>query len=185
MLHDAWAITDHPALLRRLLGRARDIRGEIDPRRNDHMAVILEAAAAFAIPFASLVGEVFRGFLKPDQRETLEDAVRMIVWGGREQYDFYNTLRRQVIAAKGSEIKDPLALPAWDQFLELLRAYLEAPHLSFQTPQVLRSAAMATISGQSSDTLARVHDRQLLHLALRLVLYLCQLQSFRLMLGTN
>ena len=171
---DAWAIADHAIVLRRLLGRVRDVRGEFDPRRDDHFALILEVAAGLAIPFATLVGQVFRGYLKPDQRGTLEEAVRVIVWGGREQYEFYNVLRRQVLAARKGEAPETLALPAWDQFLELLRAYLEAPHLSFRTPQLLRGTAVGVINGKSSDVLSRVDDRLLLHLALRLTLYLCQ-----------
>jgi hypothetical protein len=171
---DAWAIGDQAIVLRRLLGRVRDVRGELDPRRDDHLVLILETASAVAIPLATLVGEIFRGHLKPDQRAVLEDAVRVIVWGGREQYDFFNALRRQVIAAKGGDPQEALALPAWDQFLELLRGYLEAPHLSFQTPQLLRSVAIGLMTGASGDALSRVADRMLLHLALKLTLYVCR-----------
>ncbi len=171
---DAWAIVDHAIVLRRLLGRVRDVRGEIDPRRDDHAALILEAAVALAIPFATLVGHVFRGYLKPDQRGALDEAVRVIVWGGREQYDFYNALRRQVIAAKGGDPQETLALPAWDQCLELLRAYLEAPHLSFRTPQLLLSVATGVMTGASRDALSRIDDRLLLDLALKLTLYVCR-----------
>jgi hypothetical protein len=171
---DAWAISDHAVILRTLLGKARDVQGELDPRRDDHFALILEIAAALAIPFAALVGEIFRGYLKPSQRDVLEDAVRMIVWGGREQYELYNALRRQIALVRGVEGSDPLALPAWDDFLELLRAYLEAPHLAFRTSQLFRDVSTHVMSGTSGDPLSRVGDSQLLNLALRLALYLCQ-----------
>jgi hypothetical protein len=171
---DVWATTDHALVLRRLLGRVREVRGELDPRRDDHIALVLEVAAAVGIPFATLVGQIFRGYLKPDQRGTLEDAVRVIVWGGREQYEFYNPLRRQVIAARKGEAPETLALPSWDQFLEVLRAYLEAPLLSFRTPQLLRDIAIGALTGKLTDALSRVDDQLLLHLALRLGLYLCQ-----------
>lgn len=171
---DAWATIDHAILLRRILGRMRDVRGELDPRRNDHLALILEAASAFGIPFATLVGNVFRGHLKPDQRTLLEDAVRIIVWGGREQYDFFNALRKQLIAAKGRDPEEKLALPKWDDFLELLRNYLEAPHLAFKTPQLLRNVGIGVATGESTAALARIDDRMLLHLALRLTIYVCR-----------
>jgi hypothetical protein len=171
---DAWAIGDHTIVLRRLLGKVRDVRGELDPRRDDHLALILETLSAVAIPLATLVGDVFRGHLKPDQRAALEDAVRVIVWGGRDQYEFFNALRRQVIAAKGGDPQETLALPAWDQFLELLRGYLEAPHLAFRTPQLLRSVAAGLITGTLGDVLSRVDNHMLLHLTLKLALYVCR-----------
>lgn len=170
---EAWANIDHAILIRQLLARMREVRGEFDPRREDHVGLILEASAAFGIPFATLVGNVFRGHLKPDQRAALEDAVRVIVWGGREQYDFYNALRRKVITAKGGDLQEELALPKWNEFLELLRTYLEAPHLSFRTPQLLRDLGIAVSKGTPADVLSFVDDKMLLHLALKVTLYLC------------
>lgn len=171
---DAWATVDHAILLRQILGRFREVRGELDPRRDDHVALILEVASAFGIPFAGLVGSVFRGHLKPDQRALLEDAVRVIVWGGREHYDFYNAMRQQLITAKGRDPGDQLALPNWGEFLELLRNYLEAPHLSFKTPQLLRHVGVGVFTGTSADALSRINDRMLLHLGLKLTLYVCR-----------
>lgn len=174
VMGDAWAITDHAILLRQILGQIRAVRGEIDPRRDDHLAFILEIASAFGIPFASLTGNVFRSHLKPDQRELLEDAVRLIVWGGREQYDFYNSLRQQLIKARGGDPGEQLALPNWDVFLELLRGYLEAPHLAFKTPQLLRNVGIGVFTGAPADAFSRVDDRMLLHLGLKLAVYVCR-----------
>ncbi|MFZ5451412.1 MAG: hypothetical protein ACOZF2_06030 [Thermodesulfobacteriota bacterium] len=170
----AWAIIDHAILLRKLMGQIQKARGEIDPRRDDHLALIFEMASAFGIPFASLTGKVFRSHLKPDQRELLEDAVRLIIWGGREQYDFYNAVRQQLIAAKGGDPGEQLAFPNWNEFLELLRNYLEAPHLAFKTPQLLRSVGMGVFTGAPADALSRIDDRMLLHLALKLAVYVCR-----------
>lgn len=174
LMSDAWAIIDHAILLRKLLGQIQKARGEIDPRRDDHLALIFEMASAFGIPFASLTGNVFRSHLKPNQRELLEDAVRIIIWGGREQYDFYNAVRQQLIAAKGGDPGEQLAFPNWNEFLELLRNYLEVPHLAFKTPQLLRNVGMGVFTGAPADALSRVDDRMLLHLALKLVVYVCR-----------
>ncbi len=175
---ESWAVLDHSLLLRQVLGQMRGIRGEIDPRRDDHLALICESTAVFGMAFASLVGRVFHGYLKPDQREVLDDAARMIIWGGRDQYEFYNSLRRQLIAAKGGDPEDRLALPKWDEFLELLRSFLEIPHLAFQIPQFLRSIAIGLMTVKTEAVLSTINNQMLLHLGLRLLLYVCHAAEF-------
>lgn len=167
---EGWANSDHSVFLRTALGRARDVRGEIDPRREDHLAVVLEAASAFSVAFASLVGTVFRRHLKPNEREGLEDAARMIIWGGREQYEFYSRMRRDLAAARSTQLQEPLGLPEWDRFLELLRSALETPAFVFRCPQVLRSASLA-VAARRPNPLGDTSDREVLHLAMRLGVY--------------
>ncbi|WNG33314.1 hypothetical protein F0U61_06560 [Archangium violaceum] len=177
VLSQAWANTDHAGLLRMALGRAREIRGEIDPRRDDHLAVVLESAVAFAIPFATLVGTVFRRHIKPTDRADLDEAVRIIIWGGREQYDFYNRMRSELVQAKGAKVQEPLGLPEWERFLELLRSILEAPIYAFQCPQALRTTSLGILSGQR-DFLNTISDRMLLHFAMRLALYVARAAGY-------
>lgn len=176
IMSDAWTTTDHATLLRTVLGRAREIRGEIDPNRTDHLALILETGAAFAVPFATLVGTVFRRYIKPNDRNDLDEAARVIIWGGRDRYEFYNRMRADLVQAKGLGSHEPLGLPEWERFLELLRASLEAPLNAFRCPQTLRTASLRVFAGESRP-LGSVGDRNLLHLAMRLALYVARAAS--------
>lgn len=171
IMSDAWLQMDHPTLLRRIIAHGRDVRGDIDPRRDDHLALIFEFSGAFSIAFATLVGMIFRRHLQPNDRQDLDDAVRVIIWGGRERYNFFNTLRRELAAARGRAVNDDLALPNWDGFLEILRSYLDAPHLAFRTPQLFRALSIAVIQGRAPEFLASIEDKMLLHLAQRLAIY--------------
>ncbi|MBU8899566.1 hypothetical protein KRR26_28545 [Corallococcus sp. M34] len=177
LLSGAWSNTDHSGLLRNALGRAREVRGEIDPRRDDHLAIILENAAVFAVPFATLVGTIFRRHVKPADREDLDEAARIIIWGGREQYDFYNRMRSELVQAKGSKSQEPLSLPEWDRFLELLRSVLEVPTRAFQCPQVLRVASLAVLSEQR-ELLNTIPDSTLLHVAMRIATYVARAAGY-------
>ncbi|WP_147447330.1 hypothetical protein [Corallococcus sp. CA054B] len=181
---DAWATTDHAMLLRMTLGKARDIRGEIDPRRTDHLALALEGASSFAVPFATLVGTIFRRHIKPTERTDLDEAARMIIWGGREQYDFYNRMRSELAQAKGSKTQAPLGLPEWDRFLELLRTMLEAPHYAFQCPQALRCASLHVLSG-NEKILNTISDKTLLHLAMKIAAYFTRAVGYPLDTSTH
>jgi hypothetical protein len=102
IMSEAWLGVDHTTLLRRIIAEARDVRGELDPRRADHLALIVELGTALPSPFASLTGMVFRRHLQPNEREQLDDAVRVIIWGGRERYDFCNVLRRELAVRKAA-----------------------------------------------------------------------------------
>jgi hypothetical protein len=174
LLSEAWATTEHATLLRVLLGKAREVRGELNPARDDHFAIILETAASFAVPFASLVGAIFRRHLEPNDRSDLDEAARVIIWGGREQYEFYNRMRAELVAAKGGRFPEPLSLPEWDKFLELLRATLETPIYAFRVPQLLRSISMGVAVGEPTTALEATSDRMLLHVAMRLALYVAR-----------
>jgi hypothetical protein len=178
IMSEAWLQVDHATLLRRIIAHGRDVRGELDPRRDDHLALIFEFAGAFAIPFATIVGMIFRRHLQPDDRDDLDDAIRVIIWGGRERYDFFNTLRRELAAARGRSVNDDLALPNWELFLEILRSYLEAPHLAFRTPQLLRGLAIAVVQNRVSEFLTSVDDKMLLHLAQRLAVYVVRAAEY-------
>jgi len=172
IVSECWSITDHCSLLRKVLGKAREVSGEVNPARDDHLALCLEMAATFGVPFATLVGTVFRRHLLPNSRDELDEAVRVIVWGGREQYDFYDRVRARLLGSTGSDVATALALPNWDAFLELVRGSLETPRLAFAAPQVLRSLSSALADGAGPETpLSMASDRTVLNLAMRVALY--------------
>jgi hypothetical protein len=173
LLSDAWAITDHSVLLRRVIAEVMHFRGELDPRRDDHLALILEGAVVFSVAFATLVGTVFRRYIQPEHRADLEEAVRIIVWGGREQYEFFDSLRREYAGTARDEV-GPLALPEWSRFLELIRALLDAPRYAFRIPHFLRRVTTGIISNRLDGVMATERDKSLIHFALRLTEYVCR-----------
>lgn len=180
ILSEAWKTRDHAWLLRATIARSREVRGELDPRQEGHLALALEAAATFAVPFASLVGKVFRRHIKPADRDGLGAAVRVLIWGGHERYEFYNRMRSELIQARpgrgGSEV-EPLGLPEWERFLELLRFALEAPGHAFRCPQALRSAS-SDVLGHRKENLRTEGDRNVLNLAMRVAIYVARGAGF-------
>ena len=171
LLSDSWAITDHSVLLRRSLVELSDQRGELDPRRDDHLALILEGCVVFSVAFATLVGKIFRRHIQPEDRADLDEAIRVIIWGGREQYEFFTKLRRQVINASGDEMGQ-LGLPEWTRFLELTRSLLEAPRYAFRIPHFLRRLSTTLMSNRTHAVLER--DKTLLQFTLKLTEYICR-----------
>ena len=139
----AWNEPDHFMLLRNSVGNALKVRNEIDPARHDHLALVLEAAGVFAVALATCVGIVFHQHLQTNERLALDGALKTLIWGGREQYDYISGMWARIIEAKGgTEENKDVSLPAWSTFLQLVRSHTDAPHFSFQIPQLLRIAAL-------------------------------------------
>jgi hypothetical protein len=176
LLSDAWAVTDHSVLLRHCLAELTDKRGELDPRRDDHLAIILEGSVVFSVAFATLVGKVFRQHVQPEQRADLEEAVRVIIWGGRQQYEFFEGLRREYASLRRGEAK-LLGLPEWERFLELIRALLDAPRYAFRIPHFIRRLSTGLVSSRIATVIAGERDKTSIHFALKLIEYVCRAAS--------
>ncbi len=138
----AWTEADHFSLLRQLIAVGRDVRGEIDPNKPEHVALALEACAIFAVPLATCIGTMFHQHLQPDDRATLDRALLYRVWGGSARYHVIAQLRQKL----APEAADDLSLPGWSQFLQLVRSGLDAPRLAFESPHTLRLAAVDALS---------------------------------------
>ncbi len=146
----AWNEITYIEVLRKVLGHVQAIAKEIDPSRPEHIALLAESAAVFSVGLADCVGKVFTHYLQPSSLTELDDALKIVIWGGRSQYNFIAKLRADLMAAKNIQPSQsgPLALPAWSPFTQLVRNMLEAPQAAFRIPQLLRSAALDIISGQ-------------------------------------
>ena len=171
----AWNEGDLLNLLRRVIGEARSVANEIDPQREEHHALILEASGIFAIGLARSVGVIFNQFLQPKSAHELDEALKVLIWGGRSQYNFIAKLRNEMIASKGKPSNgSELALPEWERFLELVREMLESPALSFEVPQLLRRASASLIRRSRFLSSASKEDLLLLKYSMMTVRYLCR-----------
>ena len=83
----AWNKLDYTELLRRAIGEGKAVAGEIDPGKAEHLALVLEASAVFAIAAAACGGTVFHQYLQPETENQLDEALKSIIWGGRSRYE--------------------------------------------------------------------------------------------------
>ena len=125
--------------VRTTIGQMQRVSKELDPQKNHHVAVVMQAAAVFGVGLSECLGIVFRQRLQPKKKEDLSNALRYLIWGGREFYEYASRLRADLLEAKGRPAggAEALSLPEWEGFLQLARNLLEHPALSFRVPQVL------------------------------------------------
>lgn len=140
----AWETAEFTLLLRRAIGEGKASAREMDPAKPEHLAILLNLSAVFSIGLAACTGMVFQRHLHPNSELELSNALKMIIWGGKEQYKFFSDLRAQLLAAKGQPDAgaDNLSLPQWDRFVQLSRKMLENPRAAFRVPHLLQLASI-------------------------------------------
>jgi hypothetical protein len=133
-----WMTESYAEACRKVLILARKLSVELDPGQPTHFAIVLDLAALFMHAFAILVNEVFSGYLLPEKREDLSNALLILIYGGRESYEYRNGLKRKIAKQDHHEDVADLTLPDWDRFIQLVRQALEAPLEVQRVPLLLR-----------------------------------------------
>ncbi|MBW0449428.1 hypothetical protein EN871_11650 [bacterium M00.F.Ca.ET.228.01.1.1] len=112
---------------RSLLAKFKRAEGEIDSSKAVHRAIfgmMLSQALIFLSEMACALHDIFDAGADAARFEKL---LRYYVWGGKENYELRQRLNIALKAAKGINEPASFDLPNWDQFKELMRAYLDAP----------------------------------------------------------
>jgi hypothetical protein len=167
-------------MMRKCVGAARTVRREVDPARTDHLAFILEAASVFGVGFAACVGTIFHQYLLTNNASELDEGLKVLIWGGRENYEHLSSLRRQYLEARGITTDEGgLALPEWQQFVHITRSFLAAPKLAFRMPQLLRSLAIDLITNNQTPLAAYgARDLMLIKLSMNAATYFASASGF-------
>lgn len=173
LYRDFWQERAFGERIRHTLAAVRKVARELDPTKTEHLAIVCEAAAAFAVGVAECAATVFQQYLQPAAKEELSGALKVLVWGGAEQYQFYQSIRDKLLKAKGASEDADLELPHWPEFLQLIRNVLEHPAAAFQVPWLLRSMAMDFLRGTSDLGHTSPSDLLLLKFGMLALDYTC------------
>ncbi|MFN3194260.1 MAG: hypothetical protein ACE361_27375 [Aureliella sp.] len=140
----AWESAEFTLLLRRAIGEGKAAARELDPAKHEHLAMVFNLSSVFSVGLAACAGTVFQRHLHPKSEKELSDALKTVIWGGKEQYKFFSDLRKQLFEARGKKDVDAdnLSLPAWERFVQLSRKMLENPKAAFRVPQLLQLASI-------------------------------------------
>lgn len=121
---------DAPKLVRGILANLRHVRGELDPAKNEHMAVYMYAVFSLAMAMSTVARDLFDIFDPKQSKEAFQSFLRDYIWGGREAYQLRKKLR-EVLASRNEQISAEFELHAWEEFVELVRSLLDSPESVF------------------------------------------------------
>lgn len=148
-------------------------KGELNPDNNLHLAITLNHFSLIAIALNDIIADTFNRYLVSNSKEELDKDLKVIIWGGIENYDYLNGLRHKFANSQIGE--NDLTLPNWDEFIEFIRLGLEHP-LGFNLlPLYLKEQAFAYLSDDAALNYAKIlldKERYLSVFALRLSEYL-------------
>lgn len=111
---------------RKLVSICQSKHGEFDPKRDLDMDVYAMAISAGTILLSQIVADLKYVFDEIAGKEKFESILRYYIWGGRENYSLFVKLKEKAFPQKLSK-SNLLEFKNWDDFIELIRALLDAP----------------------------------------------------------
>jgi len=144
--NEFWNIDDNKLKLRKTLYIIKGIRNELNPERKEHVGLLIDLISLFSIALNSVTLDIFNQYLLPESKENLSRELKIWVWGGMDQYTYWNKLY-QMASQKGSETE--IGLPEWDLFVQLIRQFLEEPYAVSNVPLFLREVAFESMTNES------------------------------------
>ncbi|MBK7550593.1 MAG: hypothetical protein IPI61_02420 [Syntrophaceae bacterium] len=174
-----WMIEDAAEACRKTLSALISARPELDPSKVVHSALILDLAALFSRSLAIILYNIFKAYLHPGKESDLSDALRMMLYGGRDAYDYRNTLYKKYLQSqRGDQFAAvDLSMPEWDRFIQLIRQLLDSPTDAPRIPLILRELSFAYMVNSSDYEYARQlcsKSPQAARFAVLVVDYLCR-----------
>jgi len=143
-----WMSDNETEACRRTLFQLSGLKPELDPAKQEHVAIVGDFASLFMHSLAVIVSKMFPAYLQPEKKEVLSDALLFLLYGGRDSYQARNRLKQMMLATKGIEkVDSELSLPEWDRFVQLVRQLLDAPLEVNRTPLIIREIAWSYIAG--------------------------------------
>ena len=155
-----WNEKDYTLRLRHSLARIRAVKREMNPDNNLCMFLFLELSSQFAIALNELSIKTFYKYLLPENKETFDKELKILLWGGYETYTFVNELRSRLVSSSTNDSNE-LSLPEWESFVNLVRSCLDKPLSTALTPIILKELAFSYLEEQESLVKYRFLERLL------------------------
>nr|WP_158387934.1 hypothetical protein [Comamonas testosteroni] len=135
---------------RTLLSRLKQTAGEFDVSKPTHRCLYALAVTQAVIFLAGMTREFHTVFDPEMDKIRFSSALRYFSWGGREGYNLREKLHKALQANKGQTDSSAFELPGWERFVELMRAFMDAPLLVGSAALPLKDLGFREIS-QPSD----------------------------------
>ena len=156
-----WMQKDIAGACRRVISNLHEVRAELDPAKEEHQCIACDMAALFAHSLAKICSHLFKAYLHPKSQVELDEAVKMLVYGGRASYEHRNSLYKLLKKPEGvnGAIKE-LSLPEWQRFIKLIRQLLDAPLEVARVPLILREVGFNHLRSTTDPSFASALCRE-------------------------
>ncbi len=136
-----WALASGGDAVRHSITLLRQLRGELDPAKREHLVAFGDVLALFLFGLAKVGHRLFRAYLQPASRNELDAVLLPYMYGGRESYSLVEQLTLLIERRPRLHGQAEIAFPEWDSFLQLTRSLLDAPMQALAAPLLAREVA--------------------------------------------
>lgn len=142
---------------RRILAELRTARGQVDPAKDDHIAIFFDLLASTFVLWGAL-GRDIRRFYEPTMdKATFENILRYYLWGGRESYNIRQQMREK--SRSGNAAVTAIELPAWDALVSFAGLIVAAPQCIIQCAYACRELSIKVAHGDNPDFDKKLAER--------------------------
>jgi hypothetical protein len=148
LARNAVPLTQTPwSTFRKILAELRNIRGQVDPSKDEHLAIFFDVLSSTFVLWAAM-GRDIRRFYEPSMNKSaFQTVLRYYVWGGKESYNIRQQMRDRAAAENGSTVE----LPAWDALVAFAGLIVSAPQSILECAQACREVSIRFAFGPDSN----------------------------------
>jgi hypothetical protein len=136
-------------VFRQLISELRAVRGELDPAKPDHLAILLDVVCSGLVLWTTMCRDMRRLYSPGSGKAAFEKLLRYYLWGGRSSYELRSQLRETRAKATG-ELR-PMELPAWNKLVTFAGLLLSGPGSILECAHVCREMSLRVVSGPDAD----------------------------------
>lgn len=144
-----WNEHDSAVQLRHSIAKIQNAHTELNPDSCISIFLFLELCSLFSIALNNICVNTFDKFLWREKKESFEQDLRTQLWGGYENYQFWDQLRKRLMAKTPDEPVSSLTLPEWPRFIQLVRACMDYPLELSTVPIILKELAFLNLQEQT------------------------------------
>lgn len=144
-----WNEHDSSVQLRHSIAKIQNTRTELNPENSISIFLFLELCSLFSIALNNICVSTFDKFLWTEKKENFEQELRTQLWGGYESYQFFDQLRKRLMAKSSEDPAASLTLPEWSRFIQLVRACMDCPLELSIVPIILKELAFQYLKEQT------------------------------------
>ncbi len=141
-------------VFRKMVAELKSARGQLDPAKDDHVAIYLDVMAAIFILWSS-IGRDIRRFYDPKMSKTqFEKVLLYYIWGGKESYQIRAELRQKTDPS--GTIQD---FPSWEKLVSFAGLVIAGPHELFGCVNICREMSIRVLSGKMAEQEKRLSQK--------------------------
>lgn len=148
-----WMSRDPGEQCRKTVAKLRAIKDELDPKKDEHLALFADAICLFLLSLSQLTLKIFLSFLRPASQAEFSETLLSVIYGGYESLDTAQKFRRLGLNLGADESVS--VFPEMERLELLAREMLQSPPQALSSALLAREICLGALASGSPTNFAR------------------------------